>query len=618
MSETPEEPERETPPAAAATSGLRRALPAIIALVIAAGISFGFGRLTAGPGEAGEHAQSDHDEATTWTCSMHPQIQQPEPGQCPICGMDLIPLGAGDDDDLAPNQVTISDRARALARIRTTAARRLSASGETLRMLGRVDYDESTLQTVTAWTGGRIDRLHVRVTGERIRRGQVVASLYSPEVYAAQQDLVTANAQVERLGAGSSIARTSAVAMLASARQRLVLLGVPQAEISRMERPVSRPPRNIAIRSPFGGTVLERLASEGAYVQTGTPLYRVANLTRLWVQLDAYESDLPHLAVGQTVELEVEALPGEPLDGRIAFVDPIIDPRRRTARVRIEVSNPERQLRPGMFVEAVLRANDEEGGPQPLVIPAAAALFTGQRSVVYVELPDRARPTYEARVVRLAPQVGEMFPVVAGLVEGERVVTHGAFALDADLQIRGGQSMMMGGDDSSPGPYALALEVPETWDDALEPVVMAYLEMQEQLADDAFEPAKVAAATLVNAVDAVELSEPTDALEAWQPLARHLRMHGARFIACTSIEEARGQFEPIAGRITLLLRTFGNPTDGALRVAFCPMAFDNRGAEWVQASEVVDNAYFGHSMRTCGSVRNTVAPDAFLPNETPE
>lgn len=574
-------------------------------------VGFGVGRCTS-PDPSPHSHEGAGGEETVWTCSMHPQVRQPEPGQCPICGMDLIPLVSGQGPQLEPNQVAMSDRARGLARLRTTEVRHLTASGATLRMLGRVDYDETTLQTVTAWIGGRIDRLNVRVTGERVRRGQVLASLYSPEVYAAHQDLMTAKTQLSRLRAGSEIARTSAEAALASARERLRLLGVPEGEIQRMEDHV-RPTRNVAIRSPFAGTVLERLASEGAYVQTGTPLYRVADLTRLWVQLDAYESDLPHLEVGQVVELDVEALPGETFEGRVAFIDPVVDPRRRTARVRVEVSNPERRLRPGMFVEAVLRGGEATDAAQPLVIPATAALFTGRRSVVYVEVRDASQPTYEARVVRLAPQVGELFPVVAGLAEGERVVSHGAFALDADLQIRGGQSMMMGGDDTTPGPYDLAIEVPDTWDQALRPVAEAYLRMQERLAEDDLAGAREHARALVTAADAVDLSEPREAVDAWQPIAGHLRMHGTRAAEAGSLEDARGQFEQLGRQLAILLRTFGNPTGAPLRLAHCPMAFDNRGAEWVQAAEQIDNAYFGAAMRTCGSVRATVEPGAFLP-----
>ena len=381
---------------------------------------------------------------TIWTCSMDPQIRQSEPGQCPICGMDLIPLESNENEEGEARMVVLSERAKILARIRTAETHRLGSAGVERRLLGRVDYDETSLRTVTAWIGGRIERLHVSTTGERVKRGQVIATLYSPEVYTAHQDLIQARQQLERLLEGATpSARRAAEAALAAARDRLRLLGVPGAEVRSMER-ADKPSERVRIRTPFGGTVIERLATQGSYVETGTGLYRVADLSTLWVQLDAYESDLPVLKAGQKVSLRVEALPGEQFQGRVTFVDPMLDPKTRTARVRIEVKNRDRRLRPGMFVEASVQSDpsNREAADAPLVIPATAPLFTGRRSVVYVELPDAEAPTYEARVVTLGTRMGDLYPVLAGIQEGERVVIHGAFALDADLQIQGGSSMM--------------------------------------------------------------------------------------------------------------------------------------------------------------------------------
>jgi Cu(I)/Ag(I) efflux system membrane fusion protein len=375
---------------------------------------------------------------------MHPQIRQTEPGQCPICGMDLIPVEGSVETEEDARRVSLSQRAKILARIRTAEAQRLGSGRVERRLLGRVDYDERSLRTVTAWVGGRIDRLHVSTTGERVKRGQVIATLYSPEVYSAHEDLIQARQQFERMQDGATpSARLAAEAAFNAARDRLRLLGVPDGELRTMER-ADKPSERARIRTPFGGTVIERLATQGSYVETGSGLYRVANLSTLWVQLDAYESDLPLLKAGQEVRLRVEALPGEEFRGRVTFVDPVLDPQTRTARVRIEVKNQDRRLRPGMFVEASVRSNGagESGQEAPLVIPATAPLFTGRRSVVYVELEDAEGSTYEARVVTLGPRMGELYPVLAGLDEGERVVVHGAFAIDADLQIQGGDSMM--------------------------------------------------------------------------------------------------------------------------------------------------------------------------------
>lgn len=390
----------------------------------------------------------DSPSEQIWTCSMHPQIRQSEPGQCPICGMELIPV-EGDAADSSSDRITLTERAKALARVRTAEVGRLGSGRAERRLLGRIEYDETSLRTVTAWIGGRIDRLFVSTTGERVKRGQVIATLYSPEVYNAHQDLIQARQQLSRLGdGGTPSARRAAEAALDAARDRLRLLGVPEGEVRAMER-ADKPSERVRIRTPFGGTVIERLATQGSYVETGSGLYRVADLSTLWVQLDAYESDLPVLRAGQEVRLRVEALPGESFEGRVAFVDPVVDPKTRTARVRIVVRNQDRRLLPGMFVEASVQsdARPDSGEEAPLLIPVTAPLFTGRRSLVYVEVPTEDRPTYEPRVVTLGARMGEQYPVLDGLQAGERVVIEGAFAIDADLQIRGGGSMMTLEDD---------------------------------------------------------------------------------------------------------------------------------------------------------------------------
>jgi Cu(I)/Ag(I) efflux system membrane fusion protein len=422
-----------------------------IALPIVAAVAFVLGGRLIGSSEAPETDREAHvheAEDTTWTCAMHPQIRQTEPGQCPICGMDLIPVerSTGMDDT---GRISLTERAKTLARIRTAETVRLGSGRVELRLLGRVDYDERSLRTVTAWIGGRIDRLHVSTTGERVKRGQVIATLYSPEMYTAHQDLIQARQQFERLQkTATPSASLAAEAALDASRDRLRLLGVPDEELQAMER-ADKPSERARIRTPFRGTVIERLATQGNYVETGSGLYRVADLSTLWVQLDAYESDLPLLKAGQQVSIRVEALPGETSKGRVTFVDPVVDPNTRTARVRIEVKNRDGRLRPGMFVEASVQSDAAREAVEEasLVIPATAPLFTGRRSVVYVEVSGTEQPTYEAKVVTLGPRMGDLYPVLAGLSEGERVVIHGAFAIDADLQIQGGDSMMSVPDD---------------------------------------------------------------------------------------------------------------------------------------------------------------------------
>lgn len=543
---------------------------------------------------------------------MHPQIRMPEPGQCPICGMDLIPA-SGDQDALPANQVRLSERARSLAKIVTVLPHRHVGSNVEIRLLGRVDYDETRLRNVTAWTAGRIDRLHLRATGERVRRGQVVGALYSPEVYAAQQDVIAAKRQLGRLGSGSEVAPL-AEAALEAARERLVLLGVPEREVARMES-ATRPDRHVSIRSPFGGTVIERVATEGAYVQTGTVLYRIADLSKVWVQLEAYEDDLGSLSVGQKVRLEVQGL-SSPVEGEITFIDPTLDPRRRVARVRVEVDNADGSLRPGVFTQATVSGGIADDQEHPLFIPATAPLFTGRRSVVYVELAGTTKPTYEARVVRLGSRMGDRYPVVAGLSEDEPVVVNGAFVLDADLQIRGGASMMTQTDDRSPGAFDDLIEVSDAVKAELAPIVSAYLDMADALANDDMPAAKSHAASMLGALPSVSPDSP-EVAEAWQPVAERLEFHGAEVGGATTIDEVRNAFEPLGAQISAVLRQFGNPLDQPVRLAFCPMAAENQGAEWLQREDTVLNAYFGENMLTCGEIRATVEPGGYLGGTTP-
>lgn len=593
--------------------GYKYLIVAGVALVLGA-VLFGGTGGSRQPGAAKSNAgaqegRGESAQTAAYTCSMHPQIQSKEPGTCPICGMDLIPVQGGSGHQTTPERVTLSERARVLAKIETVPVRRSFDPSAELRLLGRVEADETKSRTVTAWLGGRIERLHVKVTGEKVKVGQAIATLYSPEVFAAHQDLIAARRQNERMEGASRAARAAAGAALDASRDRLRLLGISEARVKSMEGE-SQPSRQITISTPFAGTVVERVASEGAYVSTGEPLYRLADLSGVWVQLDAYERDLPSLRLDQSVEISVDALPGRTFDGTIAFIDPTLDAKRRTAKVRVEVENEEGLLRPGAFAQAVVRGNTEQEGESPLVIPHTSPLFTGRRSIVYVEVPDAQDPTYEARIVRLGPRAGSTYPVVTGLREGERVVTKGAFALDADLQIRGGASMMSGADDSEEESWDV-IEVTPSEKAELKTYMLAYLDLQDALAADALHPAHSAAKDLEKALGDIAFSQTKKAREFFSPLEPKLRKHIAAILRAKDLGEVRGPFEDLSSQMALLLRSFGNVTDSELGVASCPMAF-GRGATWIQKSGELRNPYFGASMLDCGQFDHSVDPQTRL------
>ncbi len=561
-----------------------------------------------------EHADGGAKKGTIWTCSMHPQIKQPEPGKCPICGMDLIPL-ADKGDDPGPRTVVMSERAKVLAKIGTTEVHRQTVAATDLRLLGRIEPNETAEKNVTAWTGGRIDRLHVKVTGQEVRRGQIVATLYSPEVFSAHQDLLVAKKQVEKMKDSTEAAQSAVKRALEASRTRLRLLGVPENELSELEQQ-DKPTTRVAIRTPFGGTVTERVATEGAYVATGALLYKVVNLSIVWVQLDAYESDLPSLSIGQDVDIAVEGLANEAFTGKITFIDPTLDSAKRVARVRVEVKNKDGKLRPGMFVEADVKSSVKDGVKPPLVIPETAPLFTGHRAIVFVEDVKADRPTYTARTVRLGLKTGNEYPVIAGLSEGDRVVTQGAFTLDADLQIRGGESMMTEPDDSQQKDADRILPVTAVEQKKLAPVLKAYLEMQKQLAADDFNKARTAGAALAKAAKKTKISGARATTEFWNTHRKHLVMHANAFTEAASIEEARGVFETLSNQIIALLERIGNPMDTAVKLTFCPMAFGSKGAHWIQPGDIVDNPYYGNAMRTCGEIQKSIDAGTHLLPET--
>ena len=455
--------------------------------IIATGIAAGIVGLALGWGLGGSDTPSGPapsavaEQAETWTCSMHPQVRQPGPGQCPICAMDLIPVAAPVvGDSLAPRQLRLSPTAQQLASIQTALVERHFALVET-RMVGKIAVDETQVRSITAWVAGRIDRLYVDYTGVRVEAGDHIAYLYSPALLTAQEELIQALRARAQLG-------DRGTALVAAAREKLRLLGLKEEQVERVERE-RRASDHLTIYAPTGGVVIEKHLSEGAYVQTGTPLYTIADLSRLWLELRAYESDLSWIHYGQAVEFSTEAYPGEVFSGQISFVDPVLDERTRTVRVRVNVSNEQGRLKPGMLVWAVAQAEagahgramspalrgkwispmhpeivrdapgpcdicgmalvraeelgygagDEAGREAPLVVPASAPLLTGKRAVVYVALGEGL---YEGREVVLGPRAGDYYLVRKGLREGEQVVVNGAFKIDSALQIRAQPSAM--------------------------------------------------------------------------------------------------------------------------------------------------------------------------------
>ncbi len=374
---------------------------------------------------------------------MHPQIRLPEPGQCPICFMDLIEVTVEQDQGAQTGlrRISLTDRARKLAQVEVSPVVRGGARRQ-VRMVGRVDYDETRMGTITAWVGGRIDRLFVDYTGSTVRKGQPMARIYSPELLTAQAELIQARAALERLrDSDNRLLRRTAARTVDASREKLRLLGLADRQIREVEER-NRPADHITLTAPMGGIVTRKNVTEGMYVRTGQPIYTIADLSHLWVLLEAYESDLQDIALGQEILFTVEAFPGEEFKGRVAYIDPLVDDRTRTIKIRLNVDNPDGRLKPGMFARAVtLSRRRNAPGEAPLLIPASAPLITGRRALVYVQLPGE-EGVYEGREIILGSRQDGHYQVRSGLKEGELVVTRGAFKIDSAIQIQGRPSLM--------------------------------------------------------------------------------------------------------------------------------------------------------------------------------
>lgn len=366
-------------------------------------------------------------QETIWTCAMHPQIRMHEPGKCPICGMDLIPLNQN-NAEIDPAAVHLTEDAAQLANVLTSVVTRQKPVKE-VRLYGKVQADERLLQSQVAHISGRIEKLLVNFTGEVVQKGQTLAVIYSPEIVTAQQELLEA-----------AKTKQSQPQIYEAAKERLSQWRLSESQVNSIENS-GNIQNNVEIVSDISGIITARRVNNGDYVNQGTVLFDVADLSRVWVLFDAYESDLQFLQKGDHLDFTVQALPGIKFSGNIAFIDPVIDPINRVAKVRIEAENRSGRLKPEMFVTGIVKARLDEY-KNMLVIPKSAVLWTGTRSIVYVKQANTDEPVFKMREIGLGPMLGNSYVITDGLTEGEEIVTQGTFSIDAAAQLEGKASMM--------------------------------------------------------------------------------------------------------------------------------------------------------------------------------
>lgn len=374
-----------------------------------------------------QERSAQQSEVTIWTCSMHPQIRRNEPGKCPICGMDLIPL-IQNNTPADSGAVHFTKEAAELANVLTSVVTREKPIME-VRLYGKVQADERLLQSQTAHIPGRIEKLLVNFTGEMVHKGQTLALIYSPELITSQQELLEA-----------AKTKDSQPEIYEAAKERLRQWKLTESQIASIESSGSIQ-NNFEVFSNTTGIVSARRVNNGDYITQGTVLYDIADLSRVWIMFDAYESDLAFLNKGDKISFTIQAFPGTNFSSNILFIDPVIDPVTRVSKVRVEVGNQSGKLKPEMFATGIVKTNLDEYRNE-LVIPKSAVLWTGKRSIVYVKQTGSDEPIFNLREIELGPMLGNSFVVLGGLSEGEEIVTQGAFSIDAAAQLEGKPSMM--------------------------------------------------------------------------------------------------------------------------------------------------------------------------------
>nr|MBI1231751.1 efflux RND transporter periplasmic adaptor subunit [Cytophagales bacterium] len=556
-----------------------------ITLVVIICLLFGglLGWWARGGGEvhpAGEHTHLAAD-GVEYTCSMHPQIRQNEPGQCPICGMALTPVTNNTNGDPNPYVMEMTPEAIALANVQTSLVK--AGSGEGTRTLtGKIEIDEQQVKRLTANFAGRIDELFVNFTGQEVHQGQKLATLYSPDLVNAQKELLE-----------TAKIKESQPALYQAAKEKLRLWSIGDRQIAAIEQS-GETNTQFDIYADISGVVIARNVAVGDFVSRGSVLFEIVDLNRVWVMLDAYESDLAMLNRGNEVSFQVAAYPGEEFNATIAYIDPILNADTRTVGVRAEAVNRKNRLKPGMFVSAEITGSTL--ATPEVMVPKSAVLWTGPRSVVYVQVDSPNAPAYEMREIVLGNGVGDDYIVISGLEAGEKVVSNGVFAIDAAAQLRGNYSMMN-------RPEAKTVDVPESFRSQLTAFAGDYLTIKDALVKSDADATKAA---ILPAQSSLSLLEKEvlegNAQTEWKRLSDLLNQSLRGMAEARDLATQRTQFELLSDGLIEVIERFG-ATENQLFKLYCPMAARDEGAFWLSREKEVRNPYFGDQMLTCGEVQ---------------
>ncbi len=534
-------------------------------------------------------------------CGMHPWIIQDHPGTCPICHMELTPMQAGAVEmGTGGAAVTIDPAVVQNMGVQTAAVTRGSLS-KTVRTVGSLEVPETGLYDITLKIGGYIDKLDADTTGMHIHKGEALFDLYSPELVAAEEELIAARRSVDATAGGAAAeAKTQAGELLAAARRKLELWDIPDDQIDAIAK-LDQAPKDMTFRSPAEGHLADKMIVQGSAVQAGMKLMRIEDHRTLWLEAKVYEEQLPLVAEGETADATFDAAPGRTFSGKIIFINPHLDHMNRTTDVRVALDNGDFQLRPGMYGTVQIHTTPREN---VIVVPDTAVIDTGTRKIVFVE---EAVGHFSPRLVTTGISGdGDEVEVLSGLSAGETVVTSGEFLMDVESRtVEAVQKMREpAAAPASASMPATAASMPTTMGGEgvrrvqSDDVVKSYLALGSYLQQDHADKKAADVHALVEASSALATSGAGEI----QPLARAVK-DAAAAMDGQALDAQHKSFEKLGAAMVALIEKLPPSSQVAptLYVVNCPM----EKADWLQTEPTVHNPFLT-DMRTCGSVTKTL------------
>ncbi len=534
-----------------------------------------------------------------WTCSMHPEINLPEPGDCPKCGMDLIPATTG-DEGLDVNQFKMTENAMALANVQTLFVGKKNVikkipSGN-LRLSGKIQENGNTSAMQTAHFGGRVERLYFKTEGESVNRGALIATVYSPELVTAQNELLEAM-KIKKLQPE----------LYNAVRNKLKNWKVSENQIQKIER-TKKVIINFNMYANVSGVITKMLTKEGNHVKEGTPLFMISNLNSVWAVFDVYEQDIINLKKGQQLTIVPNAYPNEKIEAKINFINPILNSKTRTIAIRATLKNNKNKLKPGMLVSSFVNVSNNNETSTIVKIPKTAVLWTGKRSVIYVK-PNKNESIFELREVELGQSLGDKYQIISGLKNGEEIVVNGAFTVDAVAQLQGKLSMMNKKDneEESKEKEIKRIEVSAKFKEQLNVVLKNYFKLKDAFVLTDVKKASEQAKYTLESLKKVKINllKKPEAHEVWVPAEKIIKITLQDILKETDIEKQRLAFVNLSDAMITAISSFGTGTN-KVYVKNCPMVNNNKGADWLSLEEKIKNPYFGDKMLKCGIVKRDI------------